>query len=76
MIEEAGGKIFDPPFYFGQYFDMPPITQEVSRGKEELGFESTPFDEGLSEAFRAYAREARPEPDFSWEDRLFRSLQA
>ena len=76
LIERAGGKIFDPPYYFGQYFDMPPITQDVSRAQEELGFEATPFDDGLTGTFEAYLKESRPAPDFSWEDRLFRSLQA
>lgn len=74
LIERAGGKVFDPPYYFGQYFDMPPITQDASRAKEELGFGATPFDEGLAGTVEAYLREIRPEPDFSWEDRLFASL--
>jgi nucleoside-diphosphate-sugar epimerase len=76
LIERAGGKILEPPFYFGQYFDMPPISQDVGRASRELGFEATPFDAGLAATFEAYSKETRPEPDFSWEDRLFRSLQA
>ena len=74
LIEEAGGQIFDPPYYFGQYFDMPPITQDTTRARRELGFEATPFEDGLAGTFEAYGKERRPEPDFGWEDRLLASL--
>lgn len=73
-IEKAGGGLFEPPYYFGQYFDMPPITQDTSRASQELGFEETRFDAGLAETFEAYLPGRRPEPDFSWEDRLFATL--
>ena len=26
-----GGNLFEPPFYFGQYYDMPPVTQKIDR---------------------------------------------
>lgn len=40
-----------------------------------LGLELTPFEEGLHETYRWYQQQQqqqqqRPQPDFSWEDRL------
>jgi len=70
-IEAAGGKVFEPPYYFGQYLDLPPITQDTSRAREELGFTATPLEEGLRRTFEWYrGRKDRPAPDFSWEDKL------
>ena len=70
-IEASGGGIFEPPFYFGQYFDLPAITQKIDRARRELGFEPTPFSDGLAESFQWYERQqGRPAADFSWEEKL------
>ena len=70
-IEASGGGVFEPPFYFAQYFDMPPITQKIDRARQELGFEPTPFSDGLAETFGWYQRqEGRPAADFSWEEKF------
>ena len=69
-IQEAGGQLFMPPFYFGAYLDVPSITVRPDRAQSELGLEVTPLEEGLRETFRWYEEQHRPEPDFSWEDRL------
>jgi nucleoside-diphosphate-sugar epimerase len=72
---EMGGGLFAPPYYFAQYFDMPPITQNNTRACRELGFEPTPFDKGLSQTFEGYIqRSDRPAADYSWEDRVLASL--
>lgn len=68
-LVEMGGQVFEPPYYFGQYFDMPPITGKTDRARHELGFEATPFEEGLAATFRWYSEQERPAPDFSFEDR-------
>jgi 2'-hydroxyisoflavone reductase len=70
QIERAGGQLFAPPLYFGVYLDIPPITARVDRVRAELGLELTPLEEGLQETYRWYEQQRRPEPDFSWEDRL------
>ena len=70
QIERAGGQLFAPPLYFGVYLDIPPITARVDRVRSELGLELTPLEDGLSETYRWYEQQRRPEPDFSWEDRL------
>ncbi len=70
-IEASGGGIFEPPFYFAQYFDMPPITQKIDRAREELGFEPKPFSDGLAETFQWHQRRQGPAAaDFSWEEKL------
>jgi 2'-hydroxyisoflavone reductase len=70
-ILEAGGSIFGEPAYFGQYFDLPPITENVTKVARVLGIRPTPFEQGLRETYRWYARRAaRKRIDFSFEDRL------
>jgi len=71
-IEAAGGGIFRPPFYFGEYFDLPPITESVEKARRDLGFHPARFETGLAETYQSYLSKPRPEPDFSWEDRLLR----
>jgi 2'-hydroxyisoflavone reductase len=70
QIQQAGGQLFAPPYYFGVYLDIPPITARVDRARSELGLELTPLEEGLRETYRWYEQQQRPQPDFSWEDRL------
>lgn len=69
VLTKLGGNVFEPPFYFGQYFDMPPITEDTSRVRKELGFEATPFVEGLRQTFNWYKNTQRPEPDFGFDDK-------
>lgn len=69
-IEQAGGGLSAPPFYFGVYLDLPPIPVRADRVRPELGIELTPLEAGLRETYAWYERQQRPEPDFSWEDRL------
>jgi 2'-hydroxyisoflavone reductase len=70
QIQRAGGELFAPPYYFGVYLDIPPITARVDRVRSELGLELTSLEEGLRETYRWYEQQQRPHPDFSWEDRL------
>jgi nucleoside-diphosphate-sugar epimerase len=70
QIQRAGGALFTPPFYFGVYLDVPPITARPDRARSELGLELTPLEDGLHETYRWYEQQHRPQPDFSWEDRL------
>jgi len=71
---EAGGQLFQPPFYFGAYLDMEPIIAENDRVRERLGVELTPLEEGMSETFEWYRQQDRPAPDTSWEDSILASL--
>jgi nucleoside-diphosphate-sugar epimerase len=71
---EMGGGLFEPPFYFAEYFDMPPIRQSNARARRELAFEPTPFEDGLRQAFDWYRRQERSARDYSWEDRVLAEL--
>jgi len=66
-----GGQVLGPPYYFAQYFDMPPITQNTGRAQEDLGFSARSLGEGLEQTFRWYRTQtARPSPDFSFDDKV------
>lgn len=71
-IAEAGGDpMGQQRSYFGVYLDVPPITEVVVKAKRILGFQPTPFEAGLRETFRWYARNAKKSRiDYSFEDRL------
>ena len=73
IIARNGGNAFGPPMYFGQYYDVPPITEAVGRVKRVLNVSLTPFATGLKETWRWYSKHA-PERklDFSFEDKLMR----
>ena len=73
QIERLGGQLFAPPLYFGVFLDIPPITVRVDRVRSELGLNLTPLEDGLRETYRWYRQQRRPQPDFSWEDRLLAS---
>ena len=70
QIERLGGQLFAPPYYFGVYLDVPLIAARNDRARVDLGVEMTPLEEGLRETYRWYRQQQRPQPDFSWEDRL------
>ena len=64
-IEAAGGGVFQPPLYFGEYYDLPGITESIDKARRDLAFEPTPFSEGLAETYQWYLDQRRPAPDFS-----------
>jgi hypothetical protein len=51
------------------------MTEGTPRVRAELGLELTPLEEGLRETYRWYRQQQRPQPDFSWEDRLLVSAR-
>ena len=72
-IHKLGGQVFSAPYYFGQYFDMPPITMDTSRVRRELDLRIGSMAAGLKEAWTWYRRlptRDRTPTDFSFEDRL------
>jgi 2'-hydroxyisoflavone reductase len=75
QIQQLGGELFAPPYYFGVYLDIPPITVRTDRVRSELGLELTPLEDGLRETYRWYQQQQRPKPDFSWEDRVLASAR-
>lgn len=76
-IYHLGGHPMGPQLYFGLYFDLPPITQIVTKAQRVLGFHATDFLVGLKETYRWYLRHhAKRETDYSYEDRLLGLAQA
>jgi nucleoside-diphosphate-sugar epimerase len=71
LILRAGGSPLGPQLYFGVYFDMPPITQLVTKAQRVLGFRPTDFATGLKETYRWYLRHhMRPNGNYGFEDFL------
>jgi nucleoside-diphosphate-sugar epimerase len=70
IIERLGAGPMVAPFYFGEYFDLPPITMTVQKMRRLLRITPTPFPAGLKETFRWYRRQKHAEFDVSLEDRL------
>jgi 2'-hydroxyisoflavone reductase len=71
-IQRAGGQVMGPERrYFGEYYDVPAITQVITKAQRMLAFKPTDFATGLRETYRAYLKE-RPNPqiDCSFEDQL------
>jgi nucleoside-diphosphate-sugar epimerase len=70
-IQQAGGNVMGPPLYFGEYFDLAPITEYMGKVTRLLKVRMTPFETGLKETWRAYLRNHKSPPaDFAFEDRL------
>lgn len=69
-IAAAGGNPMGDPMYFAQYFDVPPITENVSKLQRVLGVRLTAFPTGLRETYRWYLRRPRRKTDFRLEDQL------
>ncbi len=73
LIARNGGNAFVEPLYFGQYYDLPPITQVVGRIKRVLGVVLTPFAVGLRETHKWYQRHPSHKTlDFTLEDKLMK----
>ncbi len=76
IIARNGGSAFNDPLYFGEYYDMPPITEAVGRVKRVLNVALTPFAVGLKETHKWYLKHGeRRNPDFEFEDRLIRQAK-
>jgi 2'-hydroxyisoflavone reductase len=72
MIHRAGGQAFGKQnLYFGDYFDLPAITEIITKAQRMLTFKPTDFAAGLKITYRDYVKRRRfPKPDFSFEDEL------
>ncbi len=76
-IYQLGGHSMGPQLYFGCCFDLPPITQIVTKAQRVLGFHPTDFLQGLKETYRWYLRRHTPRrSDYSFEDRLLAEAAA
>lgn len=77
LIHRAGGQVSGERLYFGYYYDIPAITEIITKAQRMLGFKPTDFLEGLKTTYRDYLRKhASPRPDFSFEDELLARIPA
>jgi 2'-hydroxyisoflavone reductase len=71
IISSAGGNAMDEPYYFGEYLDVPPITENMGKAQRVLKMKLTPFDAGLKETYRWYVRNHKPRTaGFEFDDRV------
>ncbi|MCU1291543.1 MAG: NAD-dependent epimerase/dehydratase [Bryobacterales bacterium] len=72
LIHRAGGQTMgNSRLYFGQYYDMPAITEIITKAQRMLAFKPTEFTTGLKDTFRAYLKERNfAPPDYAFEDAL------
>jgi len=60
IIAQAGGNAMEEPYYFGEYYDVPPITENIGKVTRMLKMKLTPFDVGLKETYKWYTRNHKP----------------
>jgi 2'-hydroxyisoflavone reductase len=70
FIQQAGGGVMEEPFYFGEYLDVPPITENIGKVNRLLKLKPTPFEVGLKETYRWYVRNHKMSASFGFEDKL------
>ena len=71
VIQQSGGTVMEEPYYFGEYFDLPPITMNIGKVTRVLKMKLTPFDVGLKETYRWYTRNHKPRTSgFEFDDKL------
>lgn len=71
QIRAAGGVVVGGPLYFGEFLDLPPITEVIEKAPRVLGVAPTPLDEALRQTFAWYRTQPRRPIDYAFEDRLF-----
>jgi nucleoside-diphosphate-sugar epimerase len=72
VIAQAGGSVMSEPYYFGEYFDLPPITMNIGKVTRMLKMKLTPFEVGLKDTFKWYTRNhVKPRANaFDFDDKL------
>lgn len=76
-ILQMGGHPMGPNLYFGYYFDLPPITQVITKAQRVLKFKPTDFVEGLKETYRWYLRhQEKDTSNYAFEDKLIAAAPA
>lgn len=77
LIQRAGGQAIGEKLYFGYYFDVPAITQIVTKAQRMLSFKPTDFEAGLKVTYRAYSKNRNfPRPDFAFEDEILNRFRS
>jgi nucleoside-diphosphate-sugar epimerase len=76
IIQQAGGSAMSEPFYFGEYYDLAPITMNIGKVTRMLKMKLTPFEAGLKETWRWYTRHHKPRTaGFEFDDKLLAAVR-
>ena len=76
-IIRAGGQAIGDKLYFGYYYDVPAITEIITKAQRMLAFKPTDFAVGLKTTYRSYLQKRGfPKPDFTFEDELIHRFSA
>jgi 2'-hydroxyisoflavone reductase len=71
VIAQAGGNAMEEPYYFGEYFDLAPITENIGKVTRMLKMKLTPIETGFKETWRWYLRNHKPRTaGFEFDDRV------
>ena len=71
VIQQNGGSVMEEPYYFGEYYDLPPITMNIGKVTRVLKMKLTPFEIGLKETYRWSTRNQKPRTaGFDFDDKL------
>jgi nucleoside-diphosphate-sugar epimerase len=77
VITQAGGNPMDEPYYFGEYLDVPPITENIGKVTRMLKMKLTPFEAGLKETYKWYTRNHKPRTaGFDFDDKVLALAKA
>ena len=77
VIAQAGGNVYNEPLYFGEYYDLQPITENIGKVTRVLKMKLTPFETGLKETYRWYVRNQKPRTSsFEFDDKLLAMVKA
>jgi hypothetical protein len=67
----------EAPFYFGEYYDLPPITENIGKVTRVLKMKLTPFETGLKETYKWYLRNHKPRTaTFEFDDKLLSMVRS
>lgn len=77
FVQRLGGQVMGTEkLYFGQYYDVPAITEIITKAQRMLAFKPTDFAAGLKETYKAYLKDRTfAEPDYSFEDAVLNRFQ-
>ena len=69
-IMACGGHLFAGNLYFGEYLDLPPLTEVVEKVTRVLGVRPTSFEDALRRGYEWYLTQPRRPADYAFEDRV------
>ncbi len=76
-IMQMGGHPMGPKLYFGVYFDLPPITEVITKAQRVLKFKPVEFLDGLKETYKWYLRHhEKNTSNYPFEDELIANAPA